>query len=69
MDVDVVGDSVDPQTEAWVMGLGVNSLVEVTLAKGNTYGIIRWIGKVPGHGDTMAGLELVRGKRRGDITR
>ncbi|XP_035509445.1 ubiquitin carboxyl-terminal hydrolase CYLD [Morone saxatilis] len=38
--------------------LSVNSLVEVTLGKGNTYGIIRWIGKLPDRKDTMAGLEL-----------
>ncbi|XP_051233183.1 ubiquitin carboxyl-terminal hydrolase CYLD [Dicentrarchus labrax] len=38
--------------------LSVNSLVEVTLGKGNAYGIIRWIGKLPDRQDTMAGLEL-----------
>ncbi|XP_076010592.1 ubiquitin carboxyl-terminal hydrolase CYLD isoform X2 [Genypterus blacodes] len=58
--MDVDGDSVDPQAEAWDMGLTVNSMVEFTLsvAKGSSYGIIRWIGNVPEHNDTMAGLEL-----------
>ncbi|XP_029003150.1 ubiquitin carboxyl-terminal hydrolase CYLD [Betta splendens] len=40
------------------MELTVNSVVEVTLASGNTFGIIRWIGKLPDRQETMAGLEL-----------
>lgn len=39
--------------------LSLNSVVEVTLAKGTSYGIIRWIGTPQGCPDTMAGLELV----------
>nr|XP_057929394.1 ubiquitin carboxyl-terminal hydrolase CYLD isoform X2 [Doryrhamphus excisus] len=39
-------------------GLGVNSLVEVSLGTGNAYGIIRWIGTLPGRQELMAGLEL-----------
>ncbi|XP_068581144.1 ubiquitin carboxyl-terminal hydrolase CYLD [Cebidichthys violaceus] len=39
-------------------GLSVSSMVEVDLAKGTTYGIIRWTGTLPGCQDTMAGLEL-----------
>ncbi|XP_061832055.1 ubiquitin carboxyl-terminal hydrolase CYLD isoform X2 [Nerophis lumbriciformis] len=39
-------------------GLDVNSLVEVSLAAGNAYGIIRWIGNLPGRRHVMAGLEL-----------
>lgn len=39
--------------------LSVNSMVEVSLANGNSYGIIRWIGSLPGRVETMAGLELV----------
>ena len=39
--------------------LTVNSVVEVTLAKGNSYGIIRWIGPLTDKGQIMAGLELV----------
>uniref|UniRef100_A0A3B3C7F4 Ubiquitin carboxyl-terminal hydrolase CYLD n=1 Tax=Oryzias melastigma TaxID=30732 RepID=A0A3B3C7F4_ORYME len=38
--------------------LDVNSMVEVILGKRNSYGIIRWIGKLPGREETMAGLEL-----------
>ncbi|XP_059197782.1 ubiquitin carboxyl-terminal hydrolase CYLD [Centropristis striata] len=38
--------------------LSLNSLVEVTLGQGNAYGIIRWIGTLPGWEDAMAGLEL-----------
>ncbi|XP_067370088.1 ubiquitin carboxyl-terminal hydrolase CYLD isoform X3 [Channa argus] len=39
-------------------GLTVNSVVEVNLAQGTSYGIIRWIGTVPGRKETLAGLEL-----------
>lgn len=39
--------------------LDLNSLVEVTLGEGNSYGIIRWIGTLPERKDIMAGLELV----------
>lgn len=39
--------------------LSLSSMVEVTLATGNTYGIIRWIGNVPDRSETMVGLELV----------
>ncbi|XP_049573057.1 ubiquitin carboxyl-terminal hydrolase CYLD isoform X4 [Syngnathus scovelli] len=42
--------------EKW--GMGVNSLVEVSLGTGSLYGIIRWIGTLPGRQDVMAGLEL-----------
>ncbi|XP_054459070.1 ubiquitin carboxyl-terminal hydrolase CYLD [Anoplopoma fimbria] len=38
--------------------LSLNSVVEVTLGKGTSYGIIRWIGTLPGCQETMAGLEL-----------
>ncbi|XP_060934365.1 ubiquitin carboxyl-terminal hydrolase CYLD isoform X2 [Limanda limanda] len=38
--------------------LTVNSVVEVTLAKGNAYGIIRWIGNLAEKEEIMAGLEL-----------
>uniref|UniRef100_A0A8C2WSU4 Ubiquitin carboxyl-terminal hydrolase CYLD n=1 Tax=Cyclopterus lumpus TaxID=8103 RepID=A0A8C2WSU4_CYCLU len=38
--------------------LSLNSVVEVTLKKGKSYGIIRWIGTLPGLKETMAGLEL-----------
>lgn len=41
------------------MGLGVNSMVEVTL-HGNTYGIIRWMGTLGDKQDVMVGLELVK---------
>ncbi|XP_068445993.1 ubiquitin carboxyl-terminal hydrolase CYLD [Clinocottus analis] len=38
--------------------LSLNSVVEVTLSKGTSYGIIRWIGNLPDIKDTMVGLEL-----------
>ncbi|KAF7651192.1 hypothetical protein LDENG_00114450 [Lucifuga dentata] len=50
--------SAEPQARVPHAGLSVNSLVEVTLAKGSSYGTIRWIGKIPGNTETMAGLEL-----------
>lgn len=49
----------EPNTDDLYMDLSVNSLVEVTLANGNSYGIIRWIGTLPGRQEVMAGLELV----------
>ncbi|KAM9795928.1 ubiquitin carboxyl-terminal hydrolase CYLD [Syngnathus typhle] len=39
-------------------GMGVNSLVEVSLCTNSLYGIIRWIGTLPGRQDVIAGLEL-----------
>ncbi|KAM3875800.1 ubiquitin carboxyl-terminal hydrolase CYLD [Diretmus argenteus] len=59
MDTDT--SSMDPTVDTHPMGLGVSSLVEVTLAPGNSYGTIRWIGSLPGREETMAGLELVDG--------
>ncbi|XP_010870769.2 ubiquitin carboxyl-terminal hydrolase CYLD [Esox lucius] len=47
-----------PAEEIHPLGLNVNSLVEVTLGKGPSYGTIRWIGFLPGREGTMAGLEL-----------
>ncbi|XP_072540400.1 ubiquitin carboxyl-terminal hydrolase CYLD isoform X2 [Salminus brasiliensis] len=38
--------------------IDVNSMVEVDLAKGPTYGTVKWIGYLPGKSDLMAGLEL-----------
>ncbi|XP_077391281.1 ubiquitin carboxyl-terminal hydrolase CYLD isoform X2 [Festucalex cinctus] len=38
--------------------MGVNSLVEVSLGTRTLYGIIRWIGTLPGRQQIMAGLEL-----------
>nr|XP_046246822.1 ubiquitin carboxyl-terminal hydrolase CYLD [Scatophagus argus] len=48
------------------MDLGVDSVVEVTLATGDSYGIIRWIGRLPGRQEIMAGLELEEDKGVGD---
>ncbi|KAF1385307.1 hypothetical protein PFLUV_G00106380 [Perca fluviatilis] len=56
MDVDT--PPVEPNTDDLYLDLSVNSLVEVTLAKGSSYGIIRWIGSLPTRQETMAGLEL-----------
>ncbi|XP_019727321.1 ubiquitin carboxyl-terminal hydrolase CYLD isoform X1 [Hippocampus comes] len=38
--------------------MGLNSLVEVSLGTRRLYGIIRWIGTLPGQKEIMAGLEL-----------
>lgn len=41
--------------------LEVNSMVQITLDKGNQVsGIIRWLGYLPQIKDKMAGVELVR---------
>ncbi|XP_032428784.1 ubiquitin carboxyl-terminal hydrolase CYLD [Xiphophorus hellerii] len=53
MDIDI------PPVEAHTdLSISLNSVVEVTLGKGNSYGIIRWIGRLPGREDMMVGLEL-----------
>lgn len=57
MDIDT--PPVEANADDPYMGLSVNSLVEVTLAEGNSYGIIRWIGALTDQGKIMAGLELV----------
>ncbi|XP_047444344.1 ubiquitin carboxyl-terminal hydrolase CYLD [Mugil cephalus] len=56
MDIDTSPEELD--THNYDIGLGLNSVVEVALGKGNAYGIIRWIGTVPGWKDISAGLEL-----------
>ncbi|XP_039985362.1 ubiquitin carboxyl-terminal hydrolase CYLD [Xiphias gladius] len=56
MDIDT--PPVEANADDPYMGLSVNSLVEVTLAEGNSYGIIRWIGALTDQGKIMAGLEL-----------
>ncbi|KAM3618937.1 uncharacterized protein V6R79_000730 [Siganus canaliculatus] len=38
--------------------LSIDSMVELTLGSGNSFGIIRWIGILPGRSETMVGLEL-----------
>ncbi|XP_040040448.2 ubiquitin carboxyl-terminal hydrolase CYLD isoform X1 [Gasterosteus aculeatus] len=58
---EVTPESMDTETtpvEKDCADLSLNSVVEVTLAKGTSYGIIRWIGTPQGCPDTMAGLEL-----------
>ncbi|KAM7387778.1 hypothetical protein PAMP_023995 [Pampus punctatissimus] len=62
-EVPTEADSTDVNTSplepnAGDLGLSVNSMVELALASGNSYGIIRWIGMLPGRQETMAGLEL-----------
>uniref|UniRef100_A0A3Q2TIL2 Ubiquitin carboxyl-terminal hydrolase CYLD n=1 Tax=Fundulus heteroclitus TaxID=8078 RepID=A0A3Q2TIL2_FUNHE len=53
MDIDT------PPVEAHTdLSMSLNSVVEVTLGKGNSYGIIRWIGNLPDRTDVMVGLEL-----------
>lgn len=56
--MDVETPPVEPNTDDLYLDLSVNSVVEVTLGTGNSYGIIRWIGTLPGRQETMAGLEL-----------
>ena len=53
MDVDV------PEKEGLIPDLGRDSLVQIRLATGPAYGTIRWIGRLPDLGHTMAGIELV----------
>ncbi|KAF6716941.1 Ubiquitin carboxyl-terminal hydrolase CYLD [Oryzias melastigma] len=62
---DIPGDITEPERIDFdttppedYTNLDVNSMVEVILGKRNSYGIIRWIGKLPGREETMAGLEL-----------
>ncbi|KAK5869500.1 hypothetical protein PBY51_024209 [Eleginops maclovinus] len=50
------------------LDLTVNSVVEVTLGDGNSYGIIRWIGTPPSRKEIMAGLELEEDKGVSDGT-
>lgn len=38
--------------------MDLNSVVEVTLGAGNSFGIIRWIGNLPDREEMMVGLEL-----------
>ncbi|XP_046905719.1 ubiquitin carboxyl-terminal hydrolase CYLD isoform X2 [Hypomesus transpacificus] len=52
MDVDV------PEKEGLIPDLGRDSLVQIRLATGPAYGTIRWIGRLPDLGHTMAGIEL-----------
>ncbi|KAM9357788.1 ubiquitin carboxyl-terminal hydrolase CYLD [Symphorus nematophorus] len=66
MDIDTPSEEVN--TEDLFVGLTVNSVVEVTLAQGDAYGIIRWIGALPGRQETMAGLELDEDKGVSDGT-
>ncbi|KAL6108404.1 uncharacterized protein ACO6RY_18932 [Pungitius sinensis] len=47
-----------PPVEKDTADLSLSSVVEVSLAKGTSYGIIRWIGTLLGCLETMAGLEL-----------
>ncbi|XP_005944205.1 ubiquitin carboxyl-terminal hydrolase CYLD [Haplochromis burtoni] len=65
MDVDTPPEA---DTDYLYMGLSLNSMVEVTLGEGNTYGIIRWIGKLPDRSETMVGLELDENKGVSDGT-
>ncbi|XP_038570967.1 ubiquitin carboxyl-terminal hydrolase CYLD isoform X1 [Micropterus salmoides] len=65
MDVDTT--LVDPNTDLY-MDLSVNSVVEVNMGAGNLYGIIRWIGNLPGRPEIMAGLELEEDKGVSDGT-
>lgn len=47
--------------------LEVNSMVQITLDKGNqVFGIIRWLGYLPQIKHKMAGVELVRSKKELD---
>ncbi|KAM9848407.1 ubiquitin carboxyl-terminal hydrolase CYLD [Aulostomus maculatus] len=56
--MDLDRPAVEPNPEAANKGLSISSLVEVTLAAGNSFGIIRWIGTLPDRHNLMAGIEL-----------
>ncbi|XP_034438105.1 ubiquitin carboxyl-terminal hydrolase CYLD isoform X1 [Hippoglossus hippoglossus] len=56
--MDVDAPLVEQNKDDLYLSLTVNSVVEVTLAKGNSYGIIRWIGHLTDKEQIMAGLEL-----------
>ncbi|KAM4628850.1 ubiquitin carboxyl-terminal hydrolase CYLD [Polymixia lowei] len=58
----------ESKMNAHSMDFSVNSLVEVTLGAGSSYGTIRWIGNLPGREETMAGLELEEMKGVSDGT-
>lgn len=66
MDVDIT--PVENHFEDLYSDLSLDSLVEVSVAGGNLYGIIRWIGNLPGRPETMAGLELEEDKGVSDGT-
>lgn len=66
MDVDI--SPVEPIPDDLYMNLSMNSVVELTLGSGNSYGIIRWIGTLPGRQEIMAGLELEDDKGVSDGT-
>lgn len=57
--MDVGTPPMEPDSDDLYTDLTVNSVVEVTLGAGNSYGIIRWIGTLTGRQEVMAGLELV----------
>ncbi|XP_061634044.1 ubiquitin carboxyl-terminal hydrolase CYLD isoform X2 [Phyllopteryx taeniolatus] len=63
--IDLYSPAVEQKSD---LGLGVNSLVEVSLGTGSLYGIIRWIGTLPGRQEIMAGLELEEDKGVSDGT-
>ncbi|XP_076583196.1 ubiquitin carboxyl-terminal hydrolase CYLD [Chaetodon auriga] len=66
MDIDTPPEELN--TDYLYMDLSVNSLVEVTLGAGSSYGIIRWIGTLPDRQEIMAGLELEEDKGVSDGT-
>ncbi len=57
--MDISSPLEEVNTDDLYTDLTVDSLVEVKLEKSNIYGIIRWIGRLPGRKELMAGLELV----------
>lgn len=54
--MDIDAPEVETHTD---QSMSLNSAVEVTLAKGNSYGIVRWIGNLPTREGISVGIELV----------
>ncbi|XP_061681396.1 ubiquitin carboxyl-terminal hydrolase CYLD isoform X2 [Syngnathoides biaculeatus] len=63
--IDIYNPAVEQKID---LDLSVNSLVEVSLGTGSLYGIIRWIGTLPGRQEIMAGLELEKDMGMSDGT-
>ncbi|XP_015243787.1 PREDICTED: ubiquitin carboxyl-terminal hydrolase CYLD-like [Cyprinodon variegatus] len=53
--MDIDAPKVETHTD---QSMSLNSAVEVTLAKGNSYGIVRWIGNLPTREGISVGIEL-----------
>lgn len=57
--MDVESTPVEQHADDLHIDMSLGTLVELTWHAKKAYGTIRWIGKLPGAQETMAGLELV----------